>query len=158
MAERLDDLCVRKGEDGRGALIDDVHARAGDNVHHGRVFDADDACADDNERARDHPVGAEHLVRVEDLALVEGDMAGARGARACCDEHLVGGDELGLFFVAGVGGRHRESVWALERTVARDHFDIVAVELLSDNVALALDNRGHVAQDVCGCELPIEPR
>ena len=103
VAERLDDFAVGELEQAI-AFFDERDADAEDGEHAG-VFDADDAAADDDERARQR-FQAEDLVAVDDGAAVDGHLGRAGRLGADGDDDAPG-FERGFSLRAGdadVGG------------------------------------------------------
>ena len=133
VAERLDDLLVGKLQQ-PVALFDQRDAHAEDGEHAG-VFDADDAAADHDQRAR-QGLQAENLVAVDDGAAVDGHLG--RGGRLGAD-----GDDDAVGLQRGLGLRafHVHLVRIDEAGNAMDHVDAVARELRLGHVHFGLDHR-----------------
>ena len=149
--QRIDDLEVDEAQQSR-PLVDhgDPDAERGEN---GRVLEADDACADDNQRARQFLQGQD-LVAGEDLLTIEIDMALARRRRADGDDDSVGGD----FPVSPpVEAGKAQLVRIDEGRVRLQQLDPVAQQLMAVHVELVGDDVVGADQQVRHRNVPLHP-
>jgi hypothetical protein len=149
--ERLHDLGVAEVEH-RGALLHHRHAGAERREHRG-VLDADHAGAD-----HDHGVGhlldLEHAVRVEHALVVELDLRGPVRPGARGDDDVLGGD--GVVVTAG-GTVHGDGVRIVEVRRAAEDVDVVAQQLVADDLHLAPDDVRGAGQQVADRDVGLDP-
>ena len=140
IAKRLDDLVVGELENSR-ALVDE---RDG-NIERGedrRVFQADDACADDDQIAR--KLGqAGDAVGIDHTRAVEGNRGIVRRAGAAGDQ-----DRIGIYDRRALRAGNLELVRIDEPGGAVHLGDVIAEELLADDVRFALDDRLDARDEV----------
>src|SRR4051794_12475897 len=95
--QRFDDFAVAKFEQLRTAIDDGyLHTKCGE---HNRVFEADNAAANDDHRAR-HPVQREDLVGVEDGLSVKRNVSWSRRSCAGCQQDVPAFEDV-LLAMAG---------------------------------------------------------
>jgi hypothetical protein len=146
--EPFDDLRVAEVEEA-GTLLDDGRLRS-QRGEHRRVLDADDAGAHDHHRGRDAPQ-PQQTVGVEDRAVVELDGRRPRGASAGGDHDPLGGETPLL------APRHEDRVRIEEAGAPGNDLDVVAEQLVPDDVDLTLDDLLRPVAEILHCDLLLHP-
>src|SRR5712671_5349832 len=129
--EALDDFAIDKLQQGGPQVKDrDLHAQS---CKHGRVFNADNAGAHDNQLARNF-FEAVDLIGVEDALAVDEYVIAVGGTGSAGDQDVLGVNQLYAVFVVNLDG-----VRVFEAGVAHESRHIVAAKLGFDD----LDFAGH---------------
>ena len=132
MRELFDQFVIDEIEKGR-ARVDQRH-RDIEGIEDRRVFDADDAGADDGEASR-QPRQFDDVVAVEHVGAVERHVVGPERPGAAGDQNVGGGIDM---LVAGVCGDFH-LVRRDEAAVAVHRLDRIAGELMLQNLDLVIE-------------------
>lgn len=148
--EQRADLVIQKRQD-LGVAVDEGNLGAERGKHCG-VFAADDAGADDAERARDSFEG-KNCVGIVDTLAVEGHVGGVIRRRTGGDQY-----EGGLQHLRSVRRCHFDVMGIAQHGGAVDDVDLVAQEIVADLFALFAHDEAFVEKQIAGVGFVVEPR
>ncbi len=135
----------------RGAGLDQGHR----HVHgreDGRVFDADHAGADHRQAAGHRGVG-DQAVAVEDVGVVERDVAGAIGGRAHGDQDALAAHDL----LVAIGLGHGQAMGVDEAGLAGQGAHAVALELVLQHLDLVVQGLVQAHGEVGAADVLLDP-